>query len=238
MVYLTGRDAAALEIATAEVSRLGGEGIAVVCDHCNDAATRALFQRVQAEQRGLDVLVNSAWGGYENMVEAGEFTWARPFWQQPLWRWDSMFAAGVRAAYVASQLAAPLMLEQGSGLIVHISSLAAQEYSTNVAYGVAKTATDRMAADMAHELREHGVAVLSLYPGLVRTEKVMEAADSLDLSNSESPRFTGRAVSALAHDPDVLKRSGQTLVAAALAREYGFTDLDGSQPVPLTLAGA
>jgi NAD(P)-dependent dehydrogenase (short-subunit alcohol dehydrogenase family) len=235
---VTGRDESALADSAAEVSRLGGEGIGVVCDHCSDAATRALFQRVQAEQGGLDVLVNSAWGGYENMVEAGEFTWERPFWQQPLWRWDAMFAAGVRAAYVASQHAAQLMVEQRSGLIVHISTWAAQKYIANVAYGVAKTATDRMAADMAHELREHGVAVLSLYPGLVRTEKVMESADFLDLSNSESPRFTGRAVSALAHDPDVLKRSGQTLVAATLAREYDFTDLDGSQPLPLTLGDA
>jgi NAD(P)-dependent dehydrogenase (short-subunit alcohol dehydrogenase family) len=205
---VTGRDESALADSAAEVSRLGGEGIGVVCDHCSDAATRALFQRVQAEQGGLDVLVNSAWGGYENMVDAGEFTWERPFWQQR------------------------------SGLIVHISTWAAQKYIANVAYGVAKTATDRMAADMAHELREHGVAVLSLYPGLVRTEKVMESADFLDLSNSESPRFTGRAVSALAHDPDVLKRSGQTLVAATLAREYDFTDLDGSQPLPLTLGDA
>ena len=103
-------------------------------------------------------------------------------------------------------------------------------------YGVSKAATDKMTADMASELRPHGVAVVSLYPGLVRTEKVMEAAAWLDLSNSESPEFIGRAVAALAGDADVLRHTGNVLVAAALAQEYGFTDLDGKTPRPLTLA--
>jgi len=100
---------------------------------------------------------------------------------------------------------------------------------------VSKAATDKLTADMAHELREHNVAVVSLYPGLVRTEKVMEAAAFLDLSNSESPQFIGRAVAALASDPNVTQKSGQVLVAAALAQEYGFTDTDGKQPRPLSL---
>src|SRR5437868_13587561 len=111
-----------------------------------------------------------------------------------------MFQAGVRAHYLASQLAAQAMVTQGSGLIVNISVWAAQKYIGNVAYGVAKAATDKMTADMSHELREHHVAVVSLYPGLVRTEKVMQAAAWLDLSNSESPQFIGRAVAALAAD--------------------------------------
>ena len=122
-----------------------------------------------------------------------------------------------------------------SGLIVNISFWAAQKYLSNVAYGVSKAATDRLTADMAHELREHNVAVVSLYPGLVRTEKVMEAAAFLDLSNSESPQFIGRAVAALASDPNIMQNSGRVLVAAALAQEYGFTDIDGEQPRPLTL---
>jgi NAD(P)-dependent dehydrogenase (short-subunit alcohol dehydrogenase family) len=126
------------------------------------------------------------------------------------------------------------MTAQRSGLFVNLSFWAAQKYVGNVAYGVAKAATDRLTADCAHELRAHGVAVVSLYPGLVRTERVMEAAAFLDLSNSESPRFTGRAVAALARDPDVLRRSGRALVAAQLAREYGFVDVDGSQPRALT----
>src|SRR6185436_465938 len=179
---------------------------------------------------------NNVWGGYENMIENGEFTWSRPFWQQPLWRWDAMFQAGVRAHYAASHLAAQVMVAQRSGLIVNISFWAAQKHIGNVAYGVAKAATDKMTSDMSHELRKHNVAVVSIYPGLVRTEKVMEAAQWLDLTNSESPEFIGRAVAALAADPDVLRHTGKVLVAAALAKEYGFTDIDGKTPRPLTLA--
>jgi NAD(P)-dependent dehydrogenase (short-subunit alcohol dehydrogenase family) len=170
------------------------------------------------------------------MVEDGVFTWLRPFWEQPLWRWDAMFDAGVRAYYRASQLAAPSMIARRRGLIVNVSFWAAQKHIGNVAYGVSKAATDKLTADMATELRPHGAAVVSLYPGLVRTEKVMEASQWLDLSNSESPEFIGRAVAALAADPDVLRHTGQVLVAAALAREYGFTDVDGKSPRPLTLA--
>ncbi|MGD2070556.1 MAG: SDR family NAD(P)-dependent oxidoreductase, partial [Gemmatimonadota bacterium] len=106
-----------------------------------------------------------------------------------------------------------------------------------VLYGVSKAATDKMAADMAHELRDRGVAVVSLYPGLVRTEAVL-AADAFDLSNSESPEFIGRAVAALADDPEVMRHSGRVVVAARLAGEYGFTDVDGSAPRPLTLEEA
>jgi NAD(P)-dependent dehydrogenase (short-subunit alcohol dehydrogenase family) len=206
----------------------------VRCDHRDDAQTDALFARALGELGGLDLLVNCAWGGYENMSERGEFTWPRPFWEQPLWRWDAMFASGVRAAYACSRHAARALTAQRSGLIVNLSFWAAQKYLGNAAYGVAKAATDRLTADCAYELRPHGVAGVSLYPGLVRTEKVIEAAAFLDLSNSESPRFTGRAVAALVRDPEVLRRSGSALVAAQLAREYGFTDVDGAQPRALT----
>jgi NAD(P)-dependent dehydrogenase (short-subunit alcohol dehydrogenase family) len=147
-----------------------------------------------------------------------------------------MFGAGVRAHYYAAQLAAPAMIAQHRGLIVNISFWAAQKYVGNVAYGVSKAATDKMTADMAAELKPHGVAVVSLYPGLVRTEKVMEAAQYLDLSNSESPEYIGRAVAALASDPDVLRHTGNVLVAAALAKDYGFTDIDGKTPRPLRLS--
>jgi NAD(P)-dependent dehydrogenase (short-subunit alcohol dehydrogenase family) len=209
---------------------------AIHCDHRDDAQVEAVFERITREAGMIDILVNTVWGGYERMVDDGEFTWPKPFWEQPLWRWDAMFAAGVRAHYQASQLAARTMVAQRRGLIVNISFWAAQKYIGNVAYGVSKAATDKMTSDMAAELKPHGVAVVSLYPGLVRTEKVMEAAAYLDLSNSESPDFTGRAVAALASDPDVVRHSGRILVVAALAREYGFTDLEGKTPRPLTLA--
>jgi dehydrogenase/reductase SDR family protein 1 len=206
------------------------------CDHRLDAEVTAAFGRVARETDRIDILVNNVWGGYERMVEDGSFTWGKPFWEQPLWRWDAMFSAGVRAHYHASQLAARTMVASRRGLIVNISFWAAQKHIANVAYGVSKAATDKMTADMAVELRPYGVAAVSLYPGLVRTEKVMEAAAWLDLTNSESPEFIGRAVAALAGDPDVMRHSGSVLVAASVAMEYGFTDIDGKAPRPLTLA--
>jgi NAD(P)-dependent dehydrogenase (short-subunit alcohol dehydrogenase family) len=208
---------------------------AIRCDHGDDEQVDAAFERIVDEAGAIDILVNSVWGGYERMVDDGAFTWPKPFWEQPLWRWDAMFAAGVRAHYVASALAASHMVAQRSGLIVNVSFWAAQKHVGNVPYGVSKAATDKLTADTAAELRQHGIAVVSVYPGLVRTEKVMEAAAYLDLTNSESPRFMGRVVSALARDPAVMEKSGTVLVAAACAREYGFTDVDGRQPVPLAL---
>jgi dehydrogenase/reductase SDR family member 1 len=226
-VYATGRSIAE--------AQLDPYIVAIPCDHTDDGAVAEVFGRIDREAGRLDVLVNSVWGGYEKMVEDGRFTWPAPFWEQSRWRWDAMISAGVRAAFVASQFAAERMVHARRGLIVHISSWAAQKYIGNVIYGVAKAATDKIAADMAHELAPHGVTVVSLYPGLVRTEAVV-AAGVFDLRNSESPQFIGRAVVALATDPDCLRWNGQVVVAAALAREYGFTDIDGSQPRPLTLA--
>jgi NAD(P)-dependent dehydrogenase (short-subunit alcohol dehydrogenase family) len=209
--------------------------IGIRCDHRVDEEVAAAFRRVAQEAGAIDILVNNVWGGYERMIEDGTFTWSKPFWEQPLWRWDAMFTAGVRAHYHASQLASPGMIAKGRGLIVNISFWAAQKHIGNVAYGVSKAATDKLTADMAIELKPHGVAVVSLYPGLVRTEKIMEAAKWLDLSNSESPEFIGRAVAALASDADVLRHTGKVLVAAGVAQEYGFTDIDGKIPRPLTL---
>lgn len=209
---------------------------AICCDHRDDGQVEAAFAQIVREAGAIDVLVNNVWGGYDAMIQDGTFTWPKPFWEQPVWRWDAMFDAGVRAHYLASQCAAPAMVALQRGLIVNISFWAAQKHIGNVAYGVAKAATDKMTADMSTELAPHGVAVVSLYPGLVRTEKVMAASAYLDLSNSESPDFIGRAVAALAADPDVLRHSGRVLVAAALAHAYGFTDIDGKTPRPLTLA--
>ncbi|HKF57344.1 MAG TPA: SDR family NAD(P)-dependent oxidoreductase [Blastocatellia bacterium] len=228
IVYITGRSAK-------PGAHPSDKGATIICDHRDDGQVEAAVGKILEEQGRIDVLVNNAWGGYENMMEGGEFTWPRPFWQQPLWRWDSMFQSGVRAAYVSCRLTAPTMVANKSGLIVNISFWAAQKHLSNVAYGVSKAATDKMTADMAHELRPHNVAVVSLYPGLVRTEKVMEAAAWLDLTNSESPQFIGRAVAGLAGDPDVMEKTGAVLIAASLAAEYGFTDIDGKTPRALTL---
>jgi dehydrogenase/reductase SDR family protein 1 len=226
-VFATGRSIKQAELET--------DITTIVCDHTNDEAVAEVFRHIDEKVGRLDILVNVAWGGYERMVEDGRFTWASPFWEQPSWRWEAMVTAGVRAAFVASQHAARRMVPAHRGLIVHVSSWAAQKYGGNVVYGLAKAATDRMASDMAHQLQPYGVTVLSLYPGLVRTEAVL-ASGVFDLSNSESPEFIGRAVAALASDSEVLRRSGSVLVAAALAVEYNFTDVDGRRPRPLTLA--
>jgi NAD(P)-dependent dehydrogenase (short-subunit alcohol dehydrogenase family) len=228
-VYATGRSfadtAAPIEGATC-----------LACDHRDDEQVEAVFRRIGDERGGVDLLVNNAWGGYENMMEGSEFTWPRPFWQQSRGRWDAMFDAGLRAAFVASQLAVPHMIANRRGLIVNISFWPAQKYVGNVPYGVAKAATDKLTHDTAHELRSHDVGVISLYPGLVRTEAVLAASAWLDLSNSESPQFIGRVIAALADDPEVLQYSGSVVVAADYARRHGISDVDGKQPVPLTIA--
>ena len=182
---------------------------------------------------GLDVIAALA----ARMVDAGAFTWGVPFWRQPAHRWTSMMDAGVRAAFIASSNAARVMVPARRGLIVNISFWAAQKYIGNAIYGVSKAATDKLTADMAQELREHGVAAISLYPGMVRTEAVMEAAKAgwLDTSNSESPEFIGRVIAAIAGDSSLPAYSGQVVVAADIARRLGVGDIDGRQPIVLTL---
>ena len=220
-VYATGRSIETAELPEA-VRRLR-------CDHLRDAETANVFAAIEQAGEGLDVLVNCAWGGYEKMVEDGAFTWAAPFWQQPMHRWTSMIDGGVRAAFVCSAYAARLMVPRRSGLIVNISFWAAQRRIGNVIYGVSKAATDKMTADMAQELEPHNVAVVSLYPGLVRTEAVMAAASggAFDLSTSESPEFIGRVIAALYAQPGRMAQSGKVLVAAAVAAELGIKDIDG-----------
>lgn len=242
-VYVTGRTQktkdgvkGTVQETADEVRRQGGKGVGIYCDHKNDEEVQKVFKRIEVESGKLDILVNNVWGGYEYMFNAqGEYIWERSFWEQPLEQWNSMFVPGVRAHYVSSQLAAQLMVNQKSGLIVNISFWAAQKYMSNVAYGVAKAATDKLSRDTAYELKPHNVAVVSLYPGLVRTERVMEVAEYLDLSNSESPQFPGRVVSALADDPNIMEKTGKVLVAAQLALDYGIKDVDGKQPKPLSI---
>jgi NAD(P)-dependent dehydrogenase (short-subunit alcohol dehydrogenase family) len=228
-VYATGR--------TVALADLPGAVRRLPCDHSDDAAVATVFDRIRDESGRLDILVNAAWGGYEGMVEGGRFTWPAPFWEQPSWRWGAMMDAGVRAAFVASQHAARLMVPAGQGLIVNLSYWAARKHLGNAIYGIAKAATDKLTADSAHELRPHGVTVVSLYPGLVRTEAVL-AAGVFDLGNSESPEFLGRVVAALWRDPHPLQRSGEVLVAAAVSRELGVVDVDGRSPEPLTIHDA
>lgn len=244
-VYVTGRTAkektdagklgGTVSKTAEEVTAIGGKGIGIQCDHTDDTQTEATFKRIVKESKKIDILVNNAWAGYENMREGRRFTYFKPFWEQPFWRWDAMFDAGVRAAYIASAFAARTMTKKKSGLVVNISFWSAQVYMSNTQYGVSKAAVDKMTEYMAHELKKFNVAVVSLYPGLVRTESVLKNAKHFDMSNSESPQFIGRVVAALATDPNIMKKSGKVLVAAQEALEYGVQDIDGKQPRPLTL---
>jgi NAD(P)-dependent dehydrogenase (short-subunit alcohol dehydrogenase family) len=239
-VYVTGRSDAGgtteglpgtVRETAAAVTQRGGRGVAVRCDHAADAEVEALFARVTQEQGRLDLLVNNVWGGYEH------FEWARfgaPFWEQPLRHWSGMFESGVRPHLAASRLAVPLMLANRRGLIVHTTAWDRDKYLGNLFYDVAKAAVNRMAFGMARELRNHDVAVVALAPGFVRTERVLAAfAGAGRLPDKlESPEYTGRAVVALAGDANVMAKSGRVLTVGQLAREYGFTDIDGRQLPP------
>ena len=222
---------------TAEmVTESGGRGIAVLCDHTDDAQVEALFARVQADSGRLDLLVNNVWGGYEGWSLEN---WTVPFWEEPRRWWSGMITAGLRAHYMASRLAAPLMAEQGRGLIINISASDADRYMGSVLYHTTKVAVDTMAWAMAQELRERGVTALSLHPGFTRTEAVTIHYENNPSYNetfgellevTHSPLYVGRAVAALAADPKVMEKTGETLLVGTLAREYGFTDVDGRQP--------
>jgi NAD(P)-dependent dehydrogenase (short-subunit alcohol dehydrogenase family) len=218
-----------------EVTRMGGRGIAVPCDHTREEEVKALFARVERDAGRLDLLVNNAWGGHETFNGVFE----APFWEHPLANWDSMFDRGVRNHLVASRCAAPLMVRRKRGLIATTTFWDRGHYLRgNLFYDLAKASMTRLAFGMAEELKPHGVASVAVSPGWMRTEFVLAGHKTDEahwherpaLARTESPRYLGRAVAALAGDAEVLRKSGEALRVADLAREYGFTDIDGRQP--------
>jgi len=231
-VYITGRSEShddppaerTIQATARRVDALGGTGIPVRVDHGNDAEIAALFERVRREQGRLDILVNNAYKIPDPPA------WGGGFWEHPVSVWDDQCGIGLRGYYVAAVYAAPLMVAQRSGLIVNISSAAGGQYIFSASYGVCKAGVDRMAKDMAVELEPYHVAALSLWPGAVKTEFILDSVRSgavnFDLDAAESPRFTGRCVAALAMDPDLMTKSGGVYRVAELAEEYRFTDPD------------
>ncbi len=234
-VYLTGRtlrngdsDRPGSITATAEeVNKLGGVGIPFKCDHRSDAETESVFKRVEKEQNHLDLLVNNAtmysleYGPREDL----------PFWQLPVEEWDMMNIVGLRSYYVTSSFAARVMTRQGYGLIVNVSSGGAVQYTGNVSYNVVKAGVDMMTTSMAEELRKQNVAAVSLWPRLTKTEGVTAHPELFpNLTKAWSPTFNGRAVAALATDAKIMEKTGHAFQAPLLAKEYGFTDIDGKSP--------
>jgi NAD(P)-dependent dehydrogenase (short-subunit alcohol dehydrogenase family) len=221
-----------------DVTGAGGTGIAVRCDHADPDQVAELLARIERDHGRLDVLVNNAWGGHETFSAA---SFAAPFWEQPMAQWQGMFEHGVRNHLLSCRAAAPLLVRQQRGLIVTTTFHDRGRYlQGNLFYDLAKAAMARLAFGVAEELRPHGVASIALSPGWMRTELVLafhrtdEAhwQDAPSLSTTESPRYLGRAVVALATDPEVLARSGGVIAVGDLARAYGFTDIDGRQPAP------
>jgi NAD(P)-dependent dehydrogenase (short-subunit alcohol dehydrogenase family) len=235
-VYVTGRTVTPGEYplpgtiaeTAAECDRRGGRGVAVQVDHAQDEQVAALFDRVAAEGR-LDILVNNAFALPEDLTDP------EPFWEKPLSNWE-MVDVGVRSNFVAGWHAARLMAPRRSGLIVAISGYTGVSYTYGVIFGMAKSAVDRMARDMAIELKPHGVASLALWQGLTFTERAernlanirgLDGQAATRPANGCSPEYPGRVIAALATDSDLLARTGGTFITAELGEHYGLTDIDG-----------
>src|SRR5216684_1061702 len=210
-----------------EVSKIGGRGISVVCDHHVDSQTEAVFHRVQKEHDRLDILVNNA-TSYSTDIGPPE---DHPFWESALQDWDEMNAVGVRSHYVASIFAARMMIPKRRGLIVNISSMGAIKYTGSVSYNVVKAGVDMLTMGTAEELRPHNVAVVSFWPRLTRTEALIAHPEEFsDPGKAWSAEFNGRCVAALANDSRIIEKSGKALDLAEVAIEYGLSDSDGRVP--------
>ena len=246
-VYVTGRSSAAarsemdrpetVEQTAEMVTRAGGQGIAVHTDHSRPQEVRALADRIAAEQDGrLDVLVNSVWGG-DPLTD-----WEHPLWEQDLDAGLRLLRQAVETHVITSRFVLPLLVARKAGLVVEVTDGNTARYRGSFFYDLAKSAVIRLAFAQAAELRPHGVAAVSITPGFLRSEAVLETLgvteatwrDGADkdpnFARSESPAYLGRAVAALAADPGVMAKTGRALATWDLYREYGFTDADGTQP--------
>ena len=218
----TGHLPGTVEEAAAAVTAAGGHGAGIVCDHADDAAVTAVARRIGGERGRLDLLVNNVWGGYER-INAGLWEESRaPLWEQPVEVFDAMFTRGVRAHYVALAVCAPMLISTPASLVVTVSNAVSADGDGGGAYAMAKLADDRLALTAALQLKEHKVASVAVHPGWVRTEGATQFAEYLDLSQPQSPEGVGRAVTALAADPNALSLTGQALSVDDLATRYGI----------------
>lgn len=235
-VYVTGRSKQEGDaplpgtiFATADaVTKAGGKGIAVAVDHSKDSDVKALFEQVQREQGRVDILVNNATFLHDELINKGGF------WEKPL-DLVNILDVGLRSGYVASWYAAPLMVKQKNGLIAFTSSFGASCYMHGPGYGAQKVGVDKFAKDMAVDLRAHNVAAVSIWMGMLRTDRTKRVMDSEPQKYAgfwdiaETPDFTGHILSAIYRDPKRAEKSGQVLIGAEVAAEYGLTD-EGRQP--------
>ncbi|KAG7455036.1 hypothetical protein MATL_G00252170 [Megalops atlanticus] len=235
-VYITGRREETLKETAAEVKERAGDCVPVVCDSSKDDDIKELFERIRREQKGrLDILVNNAYAGVQAIFD----NMGKKFWETNPSIWDTINNTGLRGHYICSVYAARLMVAQGRGLIVVISSMGGLKYIFSVPYGVGKAACDRLAADMGVELKGRGVASVSLWPGAVKTELVTqlvterEAPPGVDprfkevFSNGETTELSGRCIVELAKDKNLMSLTGKVLMTCDLARRYGIRDVDG-----------
>ncbi|XP_048867702.1 dehydrogenase/reductase SDR family member 1 [Brienomyrus brachyistius] len=234
-VYVTGRNEKTLKEAAAEVKQRGGDCVPVVCDSSKEDDVKHLFERITREQRGrLDILVNNAYAGVQTIME----NMGRKFWETDPSVWDVINDTGLRGHYFCSVYAARMMVPQGRGLIVVISSAGGLKYVLNVPYGVGKAACDRLAADTAVELKGKGVVSVSLWPGIVKTELMVDYMHRNDepqisptfrndFANGETPELSGRCIVELAKDKSLMSLTGKVLMTCDLARRYGLRDVDG-----------
>ncbi|MEL4898566.1 SDR family NAD(P)-dependent oxidoreductase [Crocosphaera sp. Alani8] len=250
-VYITGRTLTSsdnlpgtlLETQNA-VNEAGGNCIAVQVDHSEDEQVRLLFERIKNEQNGqLDILVNNVFSG----VKAISNAYGEPFWKHDPDLWDAINNVGLRSHYIASIFATRLMSERKQGLICTISSWGGLSYIFGAAYGAGKAACDRLAADMAVELKDNNITSLSLWPGIVGTEQMLAFSQRMneqdkgkpenstfgDYYNWENPLFTGRVIAALAADDNIIKSTGKVQIVAELARRYDVVDEKDNRPVSL-----
>ncbi|HZO89042.1 MAG TPA: SDR family oxidoreductase [Chthonomonadaceae bacterium] len=222
---------------TAEmVTARGGVGIPMQVDHTVTEQVKALFERVRAEQRKLDILVNDVWGGDE-LTE-----WNKPFWEHSLQKGLLMLERAVFSHIITNHYGVPLMVERGQGLVIEVTDGDSFSYRGTLFYDLCKVSVIRLAYAMSEELRKHNVTALALTPGYLRSEAMLDGFGVTEanwqeavkkdphFAASETPYYIGRAVVALASDPNVAEKSGKVWATWNLAPEYGFTDVEGRQP--------